>query len=164
MLVYCDDFSDFQFLSIRYRNNNSNLDARAARAGRFGVRIRRYGTGDDRQVCGWHEQSARLSRDTHLSVSITWRFSRRSSTVVNYLRNISVEVPKCVHLRYRLPVMAVVFNNNGIYRGLRAEDQKELEGDLTQMWAVPFFVMLCPDFSIYVNIVKYIVKVSSFMW
>ncbi|KAF8372988.1 hypothetical protein PRIPAC_79417 [Pristionchus pacificus] len=38
--------------------------------------------------------------------------------------------------RYRLPVTTVVFNNNGIYRGLRAEDQKELDGDLTQLLPV----------------------------
>ncbi|GMR46456.1 hypothetical protein PMAYCL1PPCAC_16651, partial [Pristionchus mayeri] len=38
--------------------------------------------------------------------------------------------------RYRLPVMTVIINNNGIYRGLDAEYQQSLEGDLTQLLPV----------------------------
>ncbi|GMT14798.1 hypothetical protein PFISCL1PPCAC_6095, partial [Pristionchus fissidentatus] len=38
--------------------------------------------------------------------------------------------------RYRLPVTTVIFNNNGIYRGLRPEDQNSIEGDLTQLLPV----------------------------
>ena len=35
--------------------------------------------------------------------------------------------------RYKLPVITVVLNNNGISRGLAKSDQAELEGDLTQV-------------------------------
>uniref|UniRef100_A0A8R1YE10 2-hydroxyacyl-CoA lyase n=1 Tax=Pristionchus pacificus TaxID=54126 RepID=A0A8R1YE10_PRIPA len=38
--------------------------------------------------------------------------------------------------RYRLPVTTVILNNNGIYRGLKHEDQQSLEGDLTQLLPV----------------------------
>ncbi|GMS98535.1 hypothetical protein PENTCL1PPCAC_20710, partial [Pristionchus entomophagus] len=38
--------------------------------------------------------------------------------------------------RYRLPVTTIVLNNNGIYRGLKHEDQQSLEGDLTRLLPV----------------------------
>lgn len=104
----------------------------------------------------WTNFNWSLCEDHNSSISKLFFYFGNPFSLLDFFKSLQILVFVAVSIeesmyrcfRYRLPVTTVILNNNGIYRGLKHEDQQSLEGDLTQLWVNEMSIPLWMYFSL----------------